>query len=242
MNRLDKIVTFQPLGTEQLKKILDIELNLVQQRIFNTSTDRAFVFTLSDYEQGFPAGRRHRPQVRGAAPEARHRAAAGAAHLQPDRHRPGARRRLDSRRFRRRRQALSFAREAEGLAGAGYGPPGGYFGDLPGDDLLAGRSGGAGADPDSPQFEEIVATDRSWSRLSKRSEPRPQGAVGFFMTARRHAVGKPHRADGSVMRRFRLRRALAAAELQRISLVVAPILVTFRDWSAEASPDPPSGS
>ena len=36
MNRLDKIVTFQPLGTEQLKKILDIELNLVQQRIFNT--------------------------------------------------------------------------------------------------------------------------------------------------------------------------------------------------------------
>src|SRR5579871_905928 len=53
MNRLDKIVTFQPLGTEQLKKILDIELNLVQQRIFNTSTDRAFVFTLSDSSKGF---------------------------------------------------------------------------------------------------------------------------------------------------------------------------------------------
>jgi ATP-dependent Clp protease ATP-binding subunit ClpB len=48
MNRLDKIVTFHPLGTEQLRKILDIELNLVQQRIFNTSNDRAFVFTLSD--------------------------------------------------------------------------------------------------------------------------------------------------------------------------------------------------
>ena len=53
INRLDKIVTFQPLGTEQLKKILDIELNLVQQRIFNTSTDRAFVFTLSDSSKGF---------------------------------------------------------------------------------------------------------------------------------------------------------------------------------------------
>ncbi|PYT19008.1 MAG: ATP-dependent Clp protease ATP-binding subunit [Acidobacteria bacterium] len=53
MNRLDKIVTFQPLGTDQLKKILDIELNLVQQRIFNTSTDRAFVFTLSDSSKGF---------------------------------------------------------------------------------------------------------------------------------------------------------------------------------------------
>src|SRR5580698_3329370 len=53
MNRLDKIVTFQPLGSEQLKKILDIELNLVQQRIFNTSTERAFVFTLSDSSKGF---------------------------------------------------------------------------------------------------------------------------------------------------------------------------------------------
>jgi ATP-dependent Clp protease ATP-binding subunit ClpB len=53
MNRLDKIVTFQPLGSEQLKKILDIELNLVQQRIFNTSNDRAFVFTLSDSSKDF---------------------------------------------------------------------------------------------------------------------------------------------------------------------------------------------
>jgi ATP-dependent Clp protease ATP-binding subunit ClpA len=41
-------VTFQPLGSEQLKKILDIELNLVQQRIFNSPLERAFVFTLSD--------------------------------------------------------------------------------------------------------------------------------------------------------------------------------------------------
>jgi ATP-dependent Clp protease ATP-binding subunit ClpB len=53
MNRLDKVVTFQPLGTDQLKKVLDIELNLVQQRIFNTSPDRAFVFTLSDRSKDF---------------------------------------------------------------------------------------------------------------------------------------------------------------------------------------------
>jgi ATP-dependent Clp protease ATP-binding subunit ClpA len=53
MNRLDKVVTFQPLGSEQLKKILDIELNLVQQRIFNTAAERAFVFTLSDSSKGF---------------------------------------------------------------------------------------------------------------------------------------------------------------------------------------------
>ncbi len=53
MNRLDKIVTFQPLGAAELRKILDIELNLVQQRIFNASIDRAFVFTLSDSSKDF---------------------------------------------------------------------------------------------------------------------------------------------------------------------------------------------
>ena len=53
INRLDKIVTFQPLGTEQLKKILELELNLVQQRVFNTSAERAFVFTLSDPGKDF---------------------------------------------------------------------------------------------------------------------------------------------------------------------------------------------
>jgi len=37
INRLDKIVTFKPLGTDELRRILDIELNMVQQRIFNTS-------------------------------------------------------------------------------------------------------------------------------------------------------------------------------------------------------------
>ena len=53
MNRLDKVVVFQPLGTEQLKKVLDIELNLVQQRIFNTSNERAFVFTVADSSKNY---------------------------------------------------------------------------------------------------------------------------------------------------------------------------------------------
>ncbi|HEY4506826.1 MAG TPA: AAA family ATPase [Candidatus Paceibacterota bacterium] len=53
MNRLDKIVTFQPLGVEQLQKILEIELNMVQQRIFNSSVELAFVFTLSDKVKDF---------------------------------------------------------------------------------------------------------------------------------------------------------------------------------------------
>jgi ATP-dependent Clp protease ATP-binding subunit ClpA len=48
INRLDKIVTFKPLGTSELKKILDIELNMVQQRIFNTAPEKSFVFKASD--------------------------------------------------------------------------------------------------------------------------------------------------------------------------------------------------
>lgn len=53
INRLDKIVTFQPLGQAQLRKILDIELNQVQQRIFNNSLERTFVFKLSDSARNF---------------------------------------------------------------------------------------------------------------------------------------------------------------------------------------------
>ena len=121
MNRLDKIVTFQPLGTEQLKKILDIELNLVQQRIFNTVHGPGVRLHAVRCQQGFPADGRHRSEVRRAAPEARHRAAAGAADVEPDRHRPGARRRLDSRGFRRRARALTFRARSRRTAGRGHG-------------------------------------------------------------------------------------------------------------------------
>ncbi|HUA17756.1 MAG TPA: AAA family ATPase [Bryobacteraceae bacterium] len=53
INRLDEIVTFRPLGSEQLRKILDIELSFVQERIFSSSLDRAFVFTLSEEAKRF---------------------------------------------------------------------------------------------------------------------------------------------------------------------------------------------
>src|SRR5208283_560219 len=53
INRLDKIVTFRPLGTNELRKILDIELNMVQQRIFNTSPEKSFVFKASDDARDF---------------------------------------------------------------------------------------------------------------------------------------------------------------------------------------------
>ncbi len=48
MNRLDKIVTFRPLGESELRRILDIELNFVQQRVFSAAAgDKTFVFTMS---------------------------------------------------------------------------------------------------------------------------------------------------------------------------------------------------
>jgi len=53
MNRLDKIVTFSPLGTEQLRQILDIELDGVQKRIFNLSPQQAFAFSATDAAKEF---------------------------------------------------------------------------------------------------------------------------------------------------------------------------------------------
>ena len=48
MNRLDKIVVFRPLGTPQLQGILDLEINLVRQRIENVGGGHAFVFSLTE--------------------------------------------------------------------------------------------------------------------------------------------------------------------------------------------------
>ncbi|MEK7404625.1 MAG: AAA family ATPase [Acidobacteriota bacterium] len=47
INRLDKIVVFKPLGEAELRKILDIELRLVQQRIFRFAP-HAFVFSVTE--------------------------------------------------------------------------------------------------------------------------------------------------------------------------------------------------
>jgi ATP-dependent Clp protease ATP-binding subunit ClpB len=53
INRLDKIVTFQPLGRAQLRKLLDIELDSVQQRVFAASYDRSFVFQATEQAKSF---------------------------------------------------------------------------------------------------------------------------------------------------------------------------------------------
>ena len=53
LNRLDKIVVFQPLGTNELRRIVDIELEAVRRRISNQSSDRSFEFTVSDAAKDF---------------------------------------------------------------------------------------------------------------------------------------------------------------------------------------------
>jgi ATP-dependent Clp protease ATP-binding subunit ClpB len=45
MNRLDKTIVFESLQPEHLRRILDIELGLVQQRILNAAGGKAFIFT-----------------------------------------------------------------------------------------------------------------------------------------------------------------------------------------------------
>ncbi|MCC6585476.1 MAG: ATP-dependent Clp protease ATP-binding subunit [Bryobacterales bacterium] len=48
MNRLDKVVVFKPLGDTELQRILDLELQYVQRRVFQSNPERTFVFTLTD--------------------------------------------------------------------------------------------------------------------------------------------------------------------------------------------------
>src|ERR1700692_223411 len=53
MNRIDKVVVFRSLGTEELGRILSIELNLLQQRIFNSANTTPFVFNLTAEARAF---------------------------------------------------------------------------------------------------------------------------------------------------------------------------------------------
>ncbi len=82
MNRIDKVVVFHPLRSEQLEQILEIELGMVQQRVLETAKGR-FLFRVTQPARGFSAAGRHRPEVRRAAPEARDRAARGLSAGEP---------------------------------------------------------------------------------------------------------------------------------------------------------------
>ncbi len=53
MNRLDKVLVFRPLAENELRKILNLELNLLQQRIFSSSTPTPFFFALTPAAKDF---------------------------------------------------------------------------------------------------------------------------------------------------------------------------------------------
>jgi ATP-dependent Clp protease ATP-binding subunit ClpB len=53
INRLDKIVVFQPLGRAELRRIVDIELQGVQRRIANQPADHSFKFTVTEAGKTF---------------------------------------------------------------------------------------------------------------------------------------------------------------------------------------------
>jgi ATP-dependent Clp protease ATP-binding subunit ClpA len=53
MNRLDKVVVFNPLGTSDLQKILDLELGLLQQRILASPSTMPFVFRLTNEAKSY---------------------------------------------------------------------------------------------------------------------------------------------------------------------------------------------
>jgi ATP-dependent Clp protease ATP-binding subunit ClpB len=53
MNRIDKVVVFNPLGQPELRKILGLELGILQQRILNSQTTTPFAFSLTEDAKDF---------------------------------------------------------------------------------------------------------------------------------------------------------------------------------------------
>jgi ATP-dependent Clp protease ATP-binding subunit ClpB len=47
MNRIDKVVVFKSLGQSELRRVLDIELAQVQQRVLHSPSEKSFVFTMT---------------------------------------------------------------------------------------------------------------------------------------------------------------------------------------------------
>jgi ATP-dependent Clp protease ATP-binding subunit ClpB len=53
INRLDNIVVFKSLGREELRRIIDIELEMVQQRIEDAAANKPFLLTVTDTAREF---------------------------------------------------------------------------------------------------------------------------------------------------------------------------------------------
>jgi ATP-dependent Clp protease ATP-binding subunit ClpB len=68
MNRLDKVVVFHPLHHEQLREVLEIELEQLQKRVLETAKG-AILVSLEASRKRLPARRRNGPAIRRAASE-----------------------------------------------------------------------------------------------------------------------------------------------------------------------------
>ena len=53
LNRLDKIVVFRALGSEELNRIIDIEIERVQQRVQAANASKAFLINVTDSARKF---------------------------------------------------------------------------------------------------------------------------------------------------------------------------------------------
>jgi ATP-dependent Clp protease ATP-binding subunit ClpA len=53
INRIDKVVVFRPLGSDELDRILTLELNILQQRVFNSASATPFVFNVTPDARAF---------------------------------------------------------------------------------------------------------------------------------------------------------------------------------------------
>ena len=53
INRIDKVIVFKPLGAGELDQILTLELNQLQQRIFNAPNSTPFIFNVSPAAKRF---------------------------------------------------------------------------------------------------------------------------------------------------------------------------------------------
>jgi ATP-dependent Clp protease ATP-binding subunit ClpA len=53
MNRIDKVVVFKPLADIELREVLTLELDILQQRIMHSSTAAPFVFSLTEAAKEF---------------------------------------------------------------------------------------------------------------------------------------------------------------------------------------------
>jgi ATP-dependent Clp protease ATP-binding subunit ClpB len=53
INRLDKIVVFKPLGQEELRRIVDIELEMVHERIRSAAAGKSFTIRVADSAREF---------------------------------------------------------------------------------------------------------------------------------------------------------------------------------------------